>query len=60
MDTDELELPGQKSTPPNLEIMSVEALCEYIEQLEMEIVRVRAQITAKKIAREGAEDVFKK
>lgn len=60
MDADDLE-PEKKIEPPkNLEIMSIEALGEYIADLEAEIARARAQIGRKETARLGAESVFKK
>ena len=60
MDLDDQE--PQTKIPPqkNLEVMSIEALYEYILKLEAEITRVRMEIAAKEKAREGAEDVFKK
>ena len=40
--------------------MSIEALYDYISELENEIHRTREEISAKEVAREGAEKVFKK
>jgi uncharacterized small protein (DUF1192 family) len=60
MDTDELEPAKQKPQPRNLEIMSIEALGEYIEELKAEIVRVEGEIARKKAARAGAEAFFRK
>jgi uncharacterized small protein (DUF1192 family) len=40
--------------------MSIEALGEYIYELQAEIKRVEVEIELKKKARAGAEDVFKK
>ncbi len=60
MDIEELEPRKQKPEPKNLEVMSIEALNEYIEELEAEIARVKAEIVLKEKAREGAESVFKK
>jgi uncharacterized small protein (DUF1192 family) len=40
--------------------MSIEALGEYIAELEAEIARAKAAISAKETARDGAESVFKK
>ena len=60
MDLDDLELKSKTSKPKNLEIMSIEALHEYISELEDEIIRVREEITAKEDARVGAESVFEK
>jgi uncharacterized small protein (DUF1192 family) len=59
MDLDDLE--PQKQTPPpkNLDVMSIEALNDYIGELETEIARVRDAIALKEGARAGAESVFK-
>ena len=59
MDTDDLEPIVLEATPKNLEIMSIEALGEYIAELEAEIERARAEIKLKESAREGAESVFR-
>ncbi len=60
MDIDELE-PGKKPQPKkDLEIMSIEALGEYILDLEAEIARARDAIKLKEAARAGAESVFKR
>jgi len=59
MELDELE-PVKKPQPKkDLEVMSIEALGEYIEELEAEIARVRDAIAEKEKARLGAESVFK-
>ena len=60
MDLNDLEPKNVKPKPINLEVMSVEALYDYIRELEDEINRTRNEISAKEIAREGAEKVFKK
>ncbi len=60
MDIEDLEPKNKKPEPKNLEVMSIEALGEYIEELEAEIARVRIEIASKEKAREGAEAVFKK
>ena len=59
MDLDDLE--PQKETPPpkNLDVMPIEALNDYIGELETEIARVREAVAAKEDARTGAESVFK-
>jgi|TARA_B100000959_G_C14629253_1_gene479583 uncharacterized small protein (DUF1192 family) len=59
MDIEDLEPQSKKPGIKNLEIMSIEALCEYIEELEAEIKRVEMEIDLKTAAREGAESVFK-
>jgi uncharacterized small protein (DUF1192 family) len=60
MDTDDLEPVVKKVEIIDLEVMSIEALGEYIEELQAEIKRVEVEIELKKKARLGAEDVFKK
>ena len=60
MDTEDLEPVKRKSTPMNLEVMSLDALRAYITDLEAEISRARSEIAAKEIARQGAEEVFRK
>ncbi|UCH75646.1 MAG: DUF1192 domain-containing protein [Rhodospirillales bacterium] len=59
---DDEELPPQARQPDlkNLEIMSVEALEDYIGELEAEIARVRAEIAKKQQAKSAAESVFRK
>ncbi len=60
MDTDDLEPGKKKPQPKNLEIMSIEALGEYIGELEGEIARVGEAITAKQSAQADADQFFKK
>ena len=43
----------------NLEDMSIEALNDYVIQLDIEIKRVQSEIISKEKARIGAESVFK-
>ena len=59
MDLDDLEPMHKKPTPKNLDVMSMEALDDYISELEEEIARVRHVIEAKESARKGADSVFK-
>ncbi len=59
MELEDLEPRNKPPTPRNLDEMSIEALNEYIVELEAEIARVREAITAKEQARAGAESVFK-
>lgn len=49
-----------KPKPKDLEVMSIEALGEYIAELEAEIARAREVIADKSTARQDAETVFKK
>jgi len=60
MDTDDLEAEKKKLKPKNLEEMSIEALGDYIADLEAEISRAQGMIAAKQVARKGAETFFKK
>ena len=60
MDTDDLEPVTKKNETKDLEVMSIEALGEYIADLEVEIARARAEIALKGRARDGAEAVFRK
>ena len=60
MDTDDLEPIVKKPEIKDLEVMSIEALGEYIDELQTAIKRVEVEIELKKKARAGAEDVFKK
>lgn len=62
MDSDDLEPQNQekKPAPKNLEEMSIEALEEYIAELETEIARVGEAVAGKQDARDGAEQFFKK
>lgn len=57
---DKEEKPKPKGLQPmDLDVMSIEALGDYISELEVEIARVRDKITAKQSARGAAESVFK-
>ncbi len=58
MDPEDLEPKTKKPAPKNLEVMSIEALQEYVGELEAEIARVRETIAAKEKARVGAETLF--
>ena len=60
MDTDDLEPRTAKPAPKNLDVMSIEALGDYVAELEAEIARVRTVIAAKREARSGADAVFKR
>ena len=59
MDSEEPE-PAKKPEIKNLDVMSVEALGNYIAELEAEVARARDAIAHKEAARAGAESVFKK
>lgn len=60
MDTDDFEPPTSPRKPKDLEIMSIEALEEYIAGLKAEIERAEAQIAAKQSHRSAADAFFKK
>ena len=60
MDTDDLEPEKKKPKLKDLEEMSIEALQEYIAEMEAEIARVREAIAGKEDARTGAEGFFRK
>jgi len=59
MDTDDLEPVKKKAAPKNLDEISIEALGEYIAELEAEISRVREAIAEKEGAQTIAETFFK-
>lgn len=59
MDTDDLEPTTKKAELKDLEVMSIEALNDYVVELEGEIARVREAIDAKHGARDGAEKFFR-
>jgi uncharacterized small protein (DUF1192 family) len=59
MDTDDLEPPKRPAGKPDLEVMSIEQLNDYIAEMETEISRVREIIDAKGSARSAADAVFK-
>jgi uncharacterized small protein (DUF1192 family) len=59
MDTDELEPRKQKPKPKDLESMSIEALNDYVAELQAEIERARLMIAGKQSARSAADTVFK-
>lgn len=60
MSFDDLEPQKKKPALKSLEELSIEALHEYIAEMEIEILRVREAIKQKEAARQGAEAFFKK
>lgn len=60
MDIDDLEPQKQAKPKKDLEVVSIEALHAYIEELQVEIERAQGAITQKQAARQGAEAFFKK
>ena len=59
MEWNDLEPQKKKPKLKNLDEMSIASLDEYIQELRTEIARAEAKIKDKKIARDGAESVFK-
>jgi uncharacterized small protein (DUF1192 family) len=59
MDTDDLEPPKRPAGRPDMDIMSIEQLEEYISDLEGEIARARTAIAGKQSARSAADSFFK-
>jgi uncharacterized small protein (DUF1192 family) len=60
MDEAELEPRRKAAQPKDLSLMGSAELEAYIAELENEIARVRAEITAKLGQRRGAEALFKR
>lgn len=58
MEEDDLEPRNQKPEPRTLAGMSIDALHEYIGELEAEIRRVRENIAGRQEARGAADSVF--
>ena len=58
MDTDDLEPSKEKDEIRDLEVMSVEALGDYICELKKEIERAQMAIDLKGVAKNNAESVF--
>jgi uncharacterized small protein (DUF1192 family) len=56
---EELELQTKRPAPRDIELMSIDALHEYIVELNEEIDRVRQAITVKEAAKGVAESVFR-
>ena len=59
MEEDDLEPRTLRPKPLDLDTLSIEALNDYIAELEGEIERVRAAIAAKESWRGEAESFFK-
>ena len=59
MDLEELEPRKQKPQPRNLDIMSIEELNAYIEEMQTEIRRVVEKIAVKKAHINAAAGLFK-
>jgi uncharacterized small protein (DUF1192 family) len=59
MDLEELEPRKQKPQPRNLDVLSIEELNAYIEEMRAEIRRVEEKIAAKKAHMSAAAGLFK-
>ncbi len=59
MDLEELEPRKQKPQPRNLDVLSIEELNAYIEEMREEIRRVEEKIAAKKAHISAAAGLFK-
>jgi len=59
MDLEELEPRKQKPQLRNLDVLSIEELNEYIEEMQTEIKRVEEKIAAKKAHINAASGLFK-
>ena len=59
MDLNELDPITKKKVLKNLDELSIEALGEYVEELELEINRVKKAIEQKEVALDGANTFFK-
>ena len=59
MDIEELEPKKQKPQPRNLDVLSIEELNTYIEEMRTEIKRVEEKIAAKKAHINAAAGIFK-
>ncbi len=59
MDIEELEPKTQKPQPRNLDVLSIEELNTYIDEMRTEIKRVEEKIAAKKAHINAAAGLFK-
>lgn len=59
MDTDDLEPVARPAGKPDMDLMSIDELNDYIAGLQAEIDRARAAIAAKQNYKSGAEAFFK-
>lgn len=60
MDENDLDPLTKRPKPKDLEVMSIEALTEYIAGLRVEIERAEAAIDSKQSHRAAADSVFKR
>jgi len=59
MDTDDLEPLKENRQAKDLDELSIEAIEDYIKDLQAEIKRAQSAIESKKAARAGADAFFK-
>ena len=59
MEEQDLEPRTKRPKPRDLDVMSLEALHDYIAKMESEIARIRAAIEAKQTWRSQADTFFK-
>lgn len=59
MDTDDLEPKRPVMAPKDLDLMGVEELNEYLDELKAEVTRVEAKIASKTDYKSNAESFFK-
>ena len=59
LDTDDLEPVARPAGKPDMDLMSIDELNDYIAGLQAEIERARAAIAAKQDYKSGAEAFFK-
>ena len=59
MDIEELEPKKQKPQPRNLDVLSIEELNDYVEEMRAEIKRVEEKIAAKRAHINAAAGLFK-
>ena len=59
MDIEELEPQKKKPQPRNLDVLSIEELNDYIDEMKAEIHRVEEKIAAKKAHINAAAGFFK-
>ena len=59
LDTDDLEPAARPAGKPDMDLMSIDELNDYIAGLEAEIERARTAIAAKQDHKSGAEAFFK-
>jgi len=59
MESDDLEPRSPRPRPLDLDLLGIEELEDYLEELEQEVVRVREKIAAKSSYRSSLDGLFK-